>query len=95
MKLVFAIIDSGVVSDIMRVLEELGIRQWTHWEGVHGAGEHNVRRGTPVWPGLNDVLLLVLPEEQVDPLVLRCHEIRDSFPKKPGMKFVVTDCQII
>jgi hypothetical protein len=94
-KLVIAIVDSGVVPDVMRVLEELGIRRWTRWSGVHGAGERNIREGTPVWPGSNEVLLLALPPEQVQPLVDRCHEVRRSFPLEPGMKFIITDCEIL
>jgi nitrogen regulatory protein PII len=94
MKLVFAIVDSGVLPDVMQVLEEQGIKQWTRWQDVHGAGERNIRDGSPVWPGSNDVLLLVLPPEKVQPLIDRCHEVRRSFPLEPGMKFVVTDCGI-
>ena len=94
MKLVIAVLDSGVLPDVMHVLEELGIRRWTRWSDVHGAGERNVREGTPVWPGLNEVLLLVLPPEQVQPLIKRCYEVRESFPLEPGMKFIVTDCEI-
>ncbi len=95
MKLVIAILDSGVLPDIMSVLEELSIRQWTRWSNVHGAGERNTREGTPIWPGLNEMLLLVLPPEQVQPLIDRCHQIRRSFPREPGMKFIVTDCQML
>jgi nitrogen regulatory protein PII len=94
-KLVIAILDSGVVGDVMTVLEEQGIRQWTRWSSVQGAGERNVRQGTPIWPGLNEVLLLVLSPERVQPLVDRCHELRRSFPLEPGMKFIVTDCLIL
>ena len=95
MKMVLAIFDSGILPDITAVLEELEIEQWTHWTQVRGAGERNKREGTPIWPGLNDVLLLVLPEERVEPLVRGCHEVRDAFPLKPGIKFVISDCQII
>lgn len=95
MKLVIAILDSGVLHDVMKVLDELGIRQWTRWSDVHGAGQRNIREGTPVWPGSNEVLLLVLPPEQVQPLIDRCHEVRHSFPLEPGMKFIVADCQML
>jgi hypothetical protein len=94
-KLVIAVFDSGVLPDFMAVLEELGLRRWTRWSDAHGAGERNTREGTPIWPGLNEVMLLVLPPEQVQPLVDRCHEVRRSFPLEPGMKFIVTDCEIL
>ena len=94
MKQVIAIFDSGVLPDIMRVLEELEIRRWTRLPDAKGAGERNIREGSAIWPGLNDVLLLVLPPEKVQPLIERCHAVRDSFPLKPGMRFVVSDCEI-
>jgi len=93
-KLVIAVFDAGVLPDIMRVLEELGIRQWTRLADAKGAGERNVREGNPIWPGLNDILLLVIHPDQVQPLIDRCHQVRDTFPLKPGMKFIVSDCAI-
>ena len=94
MKQVTVIFESGVLLDIMRVLEEQGIRRWTRLSDAKGAGERNVHEGTAVWPRHNEVLLLVMPEEAVRPLIDRCHEVRDSFPLKPGMKFIVSDCEI-
>jgi hypothetical protein len=94
LKLVIAVFDSGVLPDIMRVLENLGIRQWTRLSDAKGAGQRNVHEGNPIWPGLNDILLLVLPPEAVQPLIAACHEVRDRFPLKPGMRFIVSDCEI-
>jgi len=95
MKLVYAIVESGVLPDVQEIMEAQGITGWTRFTDVQGAGERNVHEGTPVYPGLNEVLLLVLDEEQIQPFVDRCHEVRDSFPLKPGMRFIVTDCQFI
>lgn len=95
MKLVIAIFDSGVLPDVTSILEEQEITRWTRWGGIRGAGERNVHEGNPIWPGLNEMLLLVLAPEKVQPLIDRCHEVRDSFPLKPGMKFIITDCEIV
>ena len=94
MKLVIAIFDSAVLPDIMRVLEELNIRRWTRISDAKGAGERNIREGNPIWPGLNEVLMLVIAPELVQPFIARCHAVRDTFPLKPGMRFIVTDCEI-
>ena len=94
MKQVIAVFDSGVLPDIMRVLDGLEIRHWTRLSDAKGAGERNIREGNAIWPGLNEVLLLVLPPEKVEPLVARCHAFRETFPLKPGMKFIVSDCEI-
>ena len=94
MKQVIAVFDSGVLPDMMRVLEELGIARWTRLSGASGAGERNVREGNAIWPGLNEVLVMVVPPDQVQPLIAACHAMRDTFPLKPGMRFIVSDCEI-
>ncbi|MBM3500028.1 MAG: hypothetical protein FJX74_15315 [Armatimonadetes bacterium] len=94
MKQVIAIFDSGVLPDVMQVLEQLEIARWTRLSGASGAGERNVREGNAIWPGLNEVLLIVLPPERVQPLIDACHAMRDSFPLRPGMRFIVSDCEI-
>jgi len=93
-KQVIAIFDSGVLPDVMQVLEQLEIARWTRLSGASGAGERNVREGNAIWPGLNEVLLIVLPPERVQPLIDACHAMRDSFPLRPGMRFIVSDCEI-
>jgi hypothetical protein len=94
MKQVLIVFDAGVLPDIMRVLEELGLDRWTQLPEARGSGERHTREGTPIWPGLNALLLLVVPPEKVQPLIARCHEVRDTFPLKPGMRFIVSDCEI-
>jgi hypothetical protein len=93
-KQVIAVFDSGVLPDMMHVLAAQGIRRWTRLSGASGAGERNIRGGDAIWPGLNDVLLLVLEPERVQPLIEACHAMRDTFPLKPGMRFIVSDCEI-
>ena len=95
MKLVYAVFESGVLPDVQAIMAEQGITGWTRISDVPGAGERNTHEGTPVYPGLNEVLLLVLDEEKVQPLIDRCHEVRDSFPLKPGMRFIITDCEFV
>jgi hypothetical protein len=94
-KLVIAVFDQGVEPDVLEVLAEQGIAHWTRISDVHGSGREGTKEGSPVWPGLNTMLLLVLTEEQVQPLVDRLHEVRDSFPVTPGMRFIVTDAAMI
>jgi hypothetical protein len=94
-KLVIAVFESGLLPDIMAVLKELDIRQWTRWSDVRGAGQRHVHEGNPVWPGLNEMMLIVLPADKAQPLVDRCHQVRDAFPLTPGMKFIITDCEIV
>ncbi len=87
--LVILIVDQGVEIDVMEALEEMGIDHFTRFSDIAGAGETGRREGDPIWPGLNALLLLVMENEKIQPLVDRCHAIRDSYPITPGMKFIV------
>ena len=94
-KLVFVIFEEGIRLDVMEALEQQGIEHYTHWTDLHGSGVTGRKAGNPVWPGLNDVLLLALDEPAVQPLVEALHALRDSLPITPGLRFIVTDAMFI
>jgi len=85
-KLVFIVVDQALEPDLSGVFQELDIEHWTSWSNVHGAGRTGTKRGSPIWPGLNTLYLALLPPERVQPLVDRLLQVRDSFPKRPGLK---------
>jgi len=54
----------GMHRDVREILEDCGIKSYTHWDEVTGrlsCGEP--REGTDVWPGYNSALQAVLREE--------------------------------
>ncbi len=91
-KLAWIIVESGAQQDVMRALEDLGLEHYTLFEQVEGSGETGHKQGNAVFPGINTVLMIAMPEAKVEPLVRALHEIRDSFIVRPGMKVIVTDC---
>ena len=94
-RLVILIIDQGVELDVMEVLEQRGLTHFTRFSDISGAGETGRREGNPIWPGLNTVLWVVMPAAEIEPLVARCHEVRDSYPITPGMKFIVLPAEML
>jgi hypothetical protein len=66
MKLLFIICESGIDDRIMQGLSALGAPGYTRMTGAVGNGRHGVREGTPVWPGLNSVILSCVPGELVE-----------------------------
>lgn len=94
MKLVTVIYDSGIEPDMEKLLKQHGIEHYTLLRNVHGAGETGIRGGDPVWPGVNNVLLLVLNDDQVQPLITAAHAMREAFPLTPGLKFIVQDAEL-
>jgi hypothetical protein len=86
MRLLFVIIDQAIEPDVLEVFEQNGVEHWTSWTDVHGAGRTGTKRGNPIWPGLNTVVLVALEQQNVEPLVQSLHAMRDKFPLTPGMR---------
>jgi hypothetical protein len=95
MKLVFVIIEEGIRADVMEILKAHGAEHYTAWAQIEGSGETGLHQGNPVWPGLNDVIMVAIPEETVKPLIAEMHELRDSLPIVPGMRFIICDAQFV
>lgn len=93
-KLAMIILDTGAEPDVMQALEELGIEHHTRFADVSGHGETGRKEGTAIFPGLNTVLLVAVPGEKVEPMLKALHEVRDSFIVTPGLKIIVTDCEM-
>jgi len=36
--------------------------------------------------------MIALPEDMIEPVVERRHDLRDAYIVRPGMKVIVTDC---
>jgi hypothetical protein len=94
-KLVFIICDQGVEPDVMEILQTQGLGHYTRWTDCQGSGETGRREGSPIWPGLNTVLMVVMAEDGIEPLRAALHQVRDSFPITPGLKLIVTDAVML
>lgn len=94
-KQVLLIVDEGVRPDVLEILKGQGLEHYTIWTGIEGAGATGPKHGNPIWPGLNDLFMLVVDPEQVEPLVTALHELRDSLPIVPGMRFIIVDALFI
>jgi hypothetical protein len=68
MRLLFIIFEASVENRVIELLERCGAPGYTRFEGATGDGKRGRREGTPVWPGLNNMLMACMPEEIV-PLV--------------------------
>jgi hypothetical protein len=91
-KLVWIIAEGGVEAEVMEALEERNLEHYTLFEQVKGAGETGRKEGDAIFPGINNVIMIAMDEDDIPDLVEALHKIRDSFIIKPGMKVIVTDC---
>lgn len=93
-KLAIIVMESSAEPDVVAALDKLEIVHHTRFADVSGEGETGRKDGSPIFPGLNTMLMVVIPSEKVQPMVEALHEVRDSFIVTPGLKIIVTDCMM-
>jgi hypothetical protein len=65
MDMVMIVYNQAIDEEVAELLEAVGIEQYTKWQRVLGKGEDsNPCLDTPVWPGANMVLGLVIKEKR-------------------------------
>lgn len=65
MDMVMIVYNQAIDEEVLELLGEVGIDRYTKWQRVLGKGEaSNPRLDTPVWPGANMVLGLVIKEKR-------------------------------
>lgn len=95
MKLLTVIYDSGVDEAIMEQVEEMGIQGWTRFFEAHGSGGAGLKRGDQIFPGTNNILLLVLPDEDVAEVWRRLRGLQASFRLKPGITILSQPVEVL
>ncbi len=90
MKAVMIVYNQASTERVEYMLDTLGIRGFTFWENVQGRGHENgdPHRGTHTWPELNNALLTVVPDEQVEELLLSVRKL-DTRNEEVGIRAFV------
>ncbi|MBI3920951.1 MAG: hypothetical protein HY318_05975 [Armatimonadetes bacterium] len=94
MRMVYLIYNSGIDDDINDILQRLNITGYTKILVAHGSGGAGRKLGIAIWPGANNVLLMVMPEEQIEPLVEAVAQLKNSFSKNPGISIFSVPAEI-
>ena len=90
MKSVMIIFNQAFTSRVEFMLDELKIRGFTFFEQVQGRGsvDGEPRRGTHTWPEMNSAVIAVVPDGQVDELLLTVRKL-DARNKAVGIRAFV------
>lgn len=90
MKSVFIVFNQAFTSRVEFMLDELGIRGFTFFEQVQGRGsvDGEPRRGTHTWPEMNSAVITIVPDQQVDELLLTVKKL-DARNKAIGVRAFV------
>lgn len=68
MRMLFIICEANVDPRVIELLRKVGVAGYTRFTDAFGNGTHGRREGSPVWPGLNSVIMTCVPEELVEPI---------------------------
>jgi len=65
MRLLFIICEASVDPRVTQILGRAGAPGYTRFTGATGSGKKGIRDGTPIWPGLNSLILACMPDDLV------------------------------
>ena len=88
-KLIIIIYNEAIESEVMDVLKNCGLENFTKIVGVFGRGSSSgAHFGNDIWPGRNNILFVACDEEKCKKLILCIRELRNKL-KKEGIKAFV------
>jgi hypothetical protein len=93
-RLLTVIYDAAIDESVSELVDGLGLAGYTKLFGAHGLGGTGHKLNSPVFPGINNLLLLLLPEEQIRTVTDSLYRLQASYRLKPGMTLLIQDAQI-
>ena len=77
MKAVFIPYNQAYKDRLFEILDRMSIRGFTNWESVQGRGS---KKGDPhygdhAWPTMNSAIITMVPDEKVETLLDKIHEL--------------------
>jgi len=101
MRMLIVVFREGLQDEILTLLQDCDVKAFTLIQNVAGAGETGAALGSYASPGLNSMLIIVLPKEQADRSiqVLKgfCDGIASDHPahKAPVRAFLLPCTQVV
>ncbi len=90
MKLLFIAYDEAHDRQVLQVLRDAGVENYTRWLEVQGRGTSGgPHLGTPVWPKRNHALVAAVEDEQAAQIVGAIRSLRQSLTLKGLKAFVL------
>ncbi|MCS7253289.1 MAG: hypothetical protein RMK18_00655 [Armatimonadota bacterium] len=93
-KLLIIVYDRAIDEDMMSTIERVGVNGYTKFLNAHGLGGRGLKLGNPIFPGLNNLLLIQLQESKVNELIKAIREMQAQYVLKPGITIWCLDVQI-
>jgi len=89
-KALLVIYNSAIESMVIECMKECGLESYTKFPRIHGAGKSaGPRFDTHVWPGLNNALFIVAPEENIPEMLDKIRALKERHLKEGVKAFVL------
>ncbi len=89
-KMVMISYNEAMDMEIMEILENCALKNYTKFTGVYGRGETSgAHMGDDVWPGKNNLLYVACSESEVKKLLSCVKELRKKLGKEGVKAFVL------
>ena len=87
--MVLIIHDRAIDEEVGDLLSALDLQYYTKWKDVVGVGEKDPHLGDHVWPGLNNVTMVVVEEGKEEKLMKSIKALQAVFPSVGLRAFVL------
>lgn len=95
MKMFVIVYSREADEDILDAFKRSGITGYTKMQEVRGEGkETEPKLGTHIWPGMNNILFLVLEDDKVPPIKNLIKQLKQEHPRAgiKGFLILLEDC---
>ncbi|MCM8779963.1 MAG: hypothetical protein NC914_02305 [Candidatus Omnitrophica bacterium] len=90
MKMVMITYNEAVDMEVMEVLENCAMKNYTKVLGVYGKGTTSgIHQGNDVWPSLNNILYVACDDAQAKQMLTRIRELRKKLGREGVKAFVM------
>ncbi len=90
MKMFMIMYEYAIDAEVFAEIKKIGIAGYTKWSKVQGAGpETGLKLNTRDWPGLNDVLVVVVDEKDAEKVKEMVSHLRKTYPQSGVRCFIV------
>lgn len=90
LKMVMIAYNEAIDMEVMEAMEECGLKNYTKVMGVFGRGEASgTHLGNDIWPGRNNLLYVVAPENSAKQLASLVRELRVKLGKEGIKAFIL------
>jgi nitrogen regulatory protein PII len=95
MKMFLIVYSREADEDIVAAFKSSGITGYTKMQEVRGEGkETEPKLGTHIWPGMNNILFLVMDDDEVPPIKELIKRLKQEHPRAglKGFLIPLEDC---